>query len=171
MHQAHQAVAAEIQSQAAGLRRLQPGPDQPPRQRNEFYFFAQPARDFQSSCLNGHGWSCAAVKMRGAISIFPAANFSMNAAQILVVNEKLDLRAAADHRNHGRLADLRDEFAEHPARPAAINQSRPDYQRAAVQRDLFNLQFRLAVKRAATVKGADGGNADDFRPMPAARAA
>ena len=51
---------------------------------------------------------------------------------------------------------------KHSARAAAVNQTGPDRQRAVVQRDFFDLQFRPAVKRPATVIGADGGKAGDF---------
>ena len=56
-----------------------------------------------------------------------------------------------------------------PPEVVSINQPGPDHQRAICQRDFFNLQFRLSVKRTAAVERADAGNENDFRDFCRAR--
>ena len=47
MHQADQVIAAEFQPESACFGGFQSRPKQPPRDWNEFYFFAQAPSDFQ----------------------------------------------------------------------------------------------------------------------------
>ena len=59
------------------------------------------------------------------------------ACQILIVNEVLNLGAAAKQRQHARQIDLIDQAAEHRAWQVAPDQPRSDNDRAKVLGDLL----------------------------------
>ena len=162
MHQTLQAVAAEIQPQPAQLRCFQPRPDEAPRQRNEFNFFVLAAGDFPQQFPERPRLR---VRRRQnfAGKFHPAVGAAFHErAQIILMHEELDLRAIADERDSGRLPHLRHQLAEHSTRPVAIHEAGADDLRAVGERDFFNRQFCVAVKRTAAVERADGGNENNL---------